>query len=148
MRIIVNAKSTPTNIMTENRRQMWKSLPLLIIGLSAMSFVFYSVVKEHKRTKKIDLEIARQEQIAGDIAQENAVLEKTITYLESEDAQKFNAQKLGYQEEDHNVASVRDVARTQERILAQIDEEESQGLENIQLAERSNWKQWIAVFFE
>jgi len=134
--------------MRENVKHLFISVPLLVIGLFAIGFVVMSIFKEHSRTKEIDLEITKKQELAAEIERENDILKKTINYLESEQAQKFSAHQLGYQENDQNVASVKDIASAKEnienKILAEI---QSQSNDQLAQTEQPNWRVWWEVFF-
>lgn len=134
--------------MRHRVKHLFVSLPLLIIGLLGIGFVLLSIYKEHNRTKEIDLEIAKKQEIAAEIEKENDILKKTISYLESEDAQKFSARKLGYQEADQNVASVKDIASAKQDIENQVLAEAEREADNQDLqADVPNWEMWWNVFF-
>lgn len=134
--------------MRQNTKHLLISLPLLLIGLLGIGLVLSSILKEHKRTQEIDLEILKKQEIAAEIERENDILEKTISYLESEEAQKFSARKLGYQEQDQNVASVKDIASAKESIENEILNEVSRQADNQSLQEsRPHWRVWWEIFF-
>ncbi len=132
--------------MTSRRKQFWISIPLLIIGLSAIVFVLSNIIREHGRTRGIDADIAKQRERASEIAQENAMLEKTISYLESEEARQFNARKLGYGEEDQKVVGVSDIATARKK----IEEGDRLGGEGEEVVTDALLpiRQWYKVFFE
>lgn len=134
--------------MHRNTKHFFISLPLLLLGLLGIGLVLSSIFKEHKRTQEIDLEILKKQEIAAEIERENDILEKTISYLESEEAQKFSARKLGYQEKDQNVASVKDIASAKESIENEILNEVSKQTQEGALSQsQPHWKVWWEVFF-
>jgi|GEM_PF-3407643 len=135
--------------MLSRKKQFLVSVPLLIIGIGATVYVLSNVLREHTRTRGIDADIAKQEERAAEIRSKNALLEQTISYLESEEARQFNAQKIGYKEPDQEVVGVSDLTSARESIerQQQIEQEEAQAQEREDHTTMTPMQQWYQSFF-
>ncbi len=124
---------------------MWKSVLLLILGLSAISFVGVKIAEEKAHNVALDKSIAAQEARSALIRQENDGLRQSLEYLSSEDAGTLRAMQKGYQDEDHSVMVVKNVAKVEESLGPLVPED---GREVV-LAEdsRQQWHVWFDIFF-
>jgi cell division protein FtsL len=133
--------------MTSRRKQFWLSIPMLVIGVSAIIFVLSNIIRVHTRTQGIDAEIAKQQETVAQVTQETAELEKAIAYLESEEARLFNAKKIGYSETGEGVVGVSDIASARERILQEDQLRSSDAIQEPP-QDATPAQQWYGLFFK
>ncbi len=119
------------------------SLLIIILGTIAIVTISYTIYKENKRTRQIDLEIEKLKTEAEKIRQSNESLRDKIAYLETSNFEEIIAkEKMNLQKPDEKVVIVKPSLSKEDSVPLPETKEEAI------TEEPANYIKWWNQFFK